>query len=209
MAECIANVTVTSFNRLQSTVACITALKQTRCPGWHLTVVDNNSVDGSVAYLQELYNDGVIDSLLLCKRNVGVAVAANLGWAAVPALYYVKLDNDVEVLRDDWLTTLIETAQSHPDAGCVGYYIEDSWPGLKADDGCFAVEYSVGSCVLIPQATHVKTVKKRPSFYILISKTAQYEYDKKHSAIEQYGPEYAQSLSNAQHAWVSRVPHRE
>ena len=92
MAECIANVTVTSFNRLQSTVACINALKKTRCPGWHLTVVDNNSVDGSVAYLQGLYNDGVIDSLLLCKRNVGVAVAANLGWAAVPALYYVKLD---------------------------------------------------------------------------------------------------------------------
>lgn len=156
MAECIVNVTVTSFNRLQSTVACINALKKTRCPGWHLTVVDNNSVDGSVAYLQGLYNDGVIDSLLLCKRNVGVAVAANLGWAAVPALYYVKLDNDVEVLRDDWLTRLVETAQSHPDAGCVGYYIEDSWPGLQADDDCFAVEYSVGSCVLIPQATHAR-----------------------------------------------------
>lgn len=156
MTECSVNVTVTSFNRLQSTAQCINALKKTRCPGWQLTVVDNNSVDGSVEYLKTLHSEGVINNLLLCKRNMGVAVAANLGWATVPAPYYVKLDNDVEVLREDWLTTLLETARSAPDVGCAGYYIEDSWPGLQADATSFAVEYSVGSCILIPQATHAR-----------------------------------------------------
>lgn len=154
MAECIVNVTVTSFNRCQSTINCINALKNTAFDGWHLTVVDNNSVDGSVESLKSLYAAGVIDTLLLCKRNMGVAVAANLGWDAVPAQYYVKLDNDVEVLRADWLTTLLTTAQSGPDIGCVGYYIDDAWPGVPEGAASFAVEYSVGSCILIPQSTH-------------------------------------------------------
>ena len=154
MPECIVNVTVTSFNRCQSTLNCINALKKTDCDGWHLTVVDNNSVDGSVECLRALHAEGIIDSLLLCKRNMGVAVAANLGWAAVPAQYYVKLDNDVEVLRPDWLTTLLQTAQSAPDIGCVGYYIEDAWPDVPEGAASFAVEYSVGSCILVPQATH-------------------------------------------------------
>ena len=154
MSECIVNVTVTSFNRCQSTLNCINALKNTDCVGWNLTVVDNNSVDGSVECLKALHAEGVIDSLLLCKRNMGVAVAANLGWAAVPARYYVKLDNDVEVLRADWLTTLLQAAQSAPDIGCVGYYIEDAWPDVPEGAASFAVEYSVGSCILVPQATH-------------------------------------------------------
>ena len=154
MPECIVNVTVTSFNRCQSTLKCINALKNTDCVGWNLTVVDNNSVDGSVECLKALHAEGVIDSLLLCKRNMGVAVAANLGWAAVPARYYVKLDNDVKVLRADWLTTLLQAAQSAPDIGCVGYYIEDAWPDVPEGAASFAVEYSVGSCILVPQATH-------------------------------------------------------
>ena len=84
---------------------------------------------------------------------MGVAVAANLGWAAVPASYYVKLDNDVEVLRADWLATLLQTAQSAPGIGCVGYYIDDAWPNVPQGAASFAVDYSVGSCILIPQAT--------------------------------------------------------
>lgn len=153
MAECMVNVTVTSFNRCQSTINCINALRKTKFDGWHLTVVDNNSVDGSVDCLKALHAEGFIDTLLLCKRNMGVAVAANLGWAAVPAPYYVKLDNDVEVLRSDWLTTLLQTVQSGVDIGCVGYYIDEAWPGVPAGATSFAVEYSVGSCILIPQAT--------------------------------------------------------
>ena len=153
MAECMVNVTVTSFNRCQSTINCINALKKTKCDSWHLTVVDN-SVDGSVDCLKALHAEGFIDTLLLCKRNMGVAVAANLGWAAVPAQYYVKLDNDVEVLRPDWLTTLLQTVQFGADIGCAGYYIDDAWPGVPEGAASFAVEYSVGSCILIPQATH-------------------------------------------------------
>ena len=70
MAECIVNVTVTSFNRCQSTINCINALKNTAFDGWHLTVVDNNSVDGSVESLKSLYAAGVIDTLLLCNNKL-------------------------------------------------------------------------------------------------------------------------------------------
>ena len=54
MTECMVNVTVTSFNRCKSTINCLNALKKTQYESWHLTEVDNNSVDGSVDCLKEL-----------------------------------------------------------------------------------------------------------------------------------------------------------
>ena len=154
MNDCLVNITVTSYNRREATKACLAALRaNTRLPVC-VTVVDNASVDGSQALLRELHASGVIDKLFLCADNVGVAVASNLGWAAVNAPYYVKLDNDVVVLRHDWLETLIDIAESQPGTGTAGYYIEATRPESLAGEASFTVSTCVGSCILIPQATH-------------------------------------------------------
>ena len=81
-------------------------------------------------------------------------MAANLGWASADLPYYVKLDNDVQVLREDWLATLITLSEKTPDAGTTGYYIEEERPESASGAPCFAVQHSVGSCVLISRAVH-------------------------------------------------------
>jgi len=116
-------------------------------------VVDNNSSDGSREYLVSLFEAGVIDRLFLCKYNVGVAVAANLGWAAVDTPYYVKLDNDVELLRADWLSNLIELSTQAPGTGSMGYYIEEQ-RDESSRGSFFDVSRSVGSCILISREVH-------------------------------------------------------
>ena len=153
VSDPLVNITVTSYNRLASTRRCLESLQGTSGIAYTLTVVDNASADGSVEYLQELLAAGRIDRLLLCRRNAGVSVAANLGWAAVDTPYYVKLDNDVELLRDDWLTTLVSLVENAPDTGTMGYYIEDERPESSRGPS-FAVAHSVGSCILIPRRVH-------------------------------------------------------
>jgi GT2 family glycosyltransferase len=118
-----------------------------------LTVVDNNSSDGSQEYLVSLLASKIIDSLFLCKYNTGVSVAANLGWSAVDTPYYVKLDNDVELLRPDWLSNLIELSALSPNIGSIGYYIE-TYRKESKQGAFFDVPHSVGSCILIPRKVH-------------------------------------------------------
>lgn len=147
------NITVTSYNRLNSTKKCIESVKQTEDVNYTLTVVDNNSSDGSQEYLVSLFETGAIDRLFLCKYNVGVSVASNLGWASIDTPYYVKLDNDVELLRSDWLSNLVELSEQAPDTGSMGYYIEPQ--RNKSESGLFFdVEHSVGSCILISREVH-------------------------------------------------------
>ena len=154
MSDILVNVTVTSYNRLECTKKCLEALRMTSGVPYCLTVVDNNSTDGSREYLEALHEAGQIRHLLLCRRNVGVAPAANLGWAAVDAPWYVKLDNDVEVLREDWLGRLLQLAERYPDSGTLGYYIEKHRAESDAGEPCFVEERSVGSCVLISREVH-------------------------------------------------------
>ena len=153
MAEPRVNITVTSYNRLASTRRCLESLRLTAGIGYTLTVVDNNSRDGSREYLISLYESGAIDRLFLCKYNVGVSVAANLGWAAVDTPYYVKLDNDVELLRSDWLNNLIELSIRAPGTGSIGYYIE-AQRDESSQGPFFDVPRSVGSCILISREAH-------------------------------------------------------
>jgi GT2 family glycosyltransferase len=153
MSEPQVNITVTSYNRLASTIRCLESLSLTAGVEYTLTVIDNNSSDGSRDYLVSSFEAGAIDRLFLCKYNVGVSVAANLGWAAVDASYYVKLDNDVELLRSDWLSNLIELSNRAPGTGTMGYYIE-AQRAESAHGPFFDVPRSVGSCILISREVH-------------------------------------------------------
>jgi GT2 family glycosyltransferase len=51
---------------------------------------------------------------------MGVAAAANLGWASVDAAYYIKLDNDVAILKRGWLAAILRVA-SDSTVGMAGY----------------------------------------------------------------------------------------
>jgi GT2 family glycosyltransferase/glycosyltransferase involved in cell wall biosynthesis len=155
------NIGIITFNRLEFTRQAIEALLiQTDHP-YTLTVVDNNSQDGTREYLREQHRRGIIKNLVLLEENVGVAKASNLAWNLEPeALYYMKLDNDIVIQKPGWLSRLVACCDAIPQAGAVGYNFEpvsypvkevNGWRVRVKDKGNLG-----GACILIPRRTHDK-----------------------------------------------------
>ncbi len=107
MANPVVNITIPVFNRYHLTQKTLLALRKT-APGisFAVTVVDNGSEQALRDRLVELHKDGIIDNLFLLPRNMGISCACNIGWRAVDAPYYMKLDNDMAVITPHWLENL-------------------------------------------------------------------------------------------------------
>lgn len=81
-----------------------------------LVVADNNSTDGSVAYIESCFEDRV--RVICLDRNYGFAEGYNRALAQVEADYYLLLNSDVLVGKD-WLSALEEWMDLHGDcAAC-------------------------------------------------------------------------------------------
>ncbi len=103
----LVNITIPVFNRYHLTQKTLLALRKT-APGisFAVTVVDNGSQPDLRQRLVELREDGIIDNLFLLPRNMGISCACNIGWRAVDAPYYMKLDNDMAAVTPLWLENL-------------------------------------------------------------------------------------------------------
>jgi len=79
-----------------------------------LTIIDNNSDDGTQEYLQ------TIDwaDIILNHRNYSINEAWNQGIKRLEAEYYILLQNDIEVIPN-WRNILINTANLDPQIGIV------------------------------------------------------------------------------------------
>jgi len=126
LAADIANITVATYNRLDCTKVCLESLRNHTRQHYSLTVVDNGSSDGTPAYLTAEHDAGRIENIVLLEQNMGVACAYNLGWSLVQAAYYLKVDNDVEFLRQDWLDVLIHRAASEQAIAMLGFGCNNS-----------------------------------------------------------------------------------
>lgn len=149
-----------TFNRLDFTKLTIESLKKATGYPFILTVIDNNSKDGTVEYLKELKNENFIKHLVLLKENLGVAKAANLGWKLENTDYYIKFDNDVTFENPNWLAPMVEIIDNVPEIGILAYKFEQQAFPLKTF-GKYQIQHKVngaigGACVLIPRRTHEK-----------------------------------------------------
>lgn len=153
------NICMVTYNRLALTRRAVESLLENTPESFTLHIVDNASTDGTREYLAALAAERRNVRVFSLRRNMGVAVGANVGWAAMPADYYIKFDNDIVVENPRWLATLIDLAEKNPEIGQVGHLCGD-WPyeikperlgggGLLNASGCVN-----GGCVLIPQKTH-------------------------------------------------------
>ena len=149
------NITVVTYNRLNLTQTCLTSLLNLTRGAFKVHVVDNGSSDGTREYLQSIHDPRL--KVILLGRNMGVSVAANVGWAAYEdAPLYVKLDNDVEILSPDWLDILIKYSENQ-DLGMIGYLflakhtvreitLQDGspfWDFSSCGGACCAISYRV------------------------------------------------------------------
>ncbi|MGQ9863104.1 MAG: glycosyltransferase family 2 protein [Bacteroidia bacterium] len=79
-------------------------------------VVDNRSIDGSLAMIQEKYPQVHV---IANKTNVGFAKANNQGIRIAQGEYILLLNPDT-VLQEDTLEVCLRFMESHPQAGAVG-----------------------------------------------------------------------------------------
>jgi GT2 family glycosyltransferase len=91
------------------------SLREQTFEDFDVTVVDNGSTDGSVAYLRERWPDVEIVEL---AENTGFPAAVNRGIEASAGEYIALLNNDIE-LSPDWMERLVAELDGDPDLGFV------------------------------------------------------------------------------------------
>ncbi|MBU1864567.1 MAG: glycosyltransferase, partial [Candidatus Omnitrophica bacterium] len=151
------NMCMLTYNRLEFTKQAIKGLLlNTRFP-YVITVVDNNSRDGTRDYLKTLQKKGIIKNLILLNKNIGVTKASNLAWHCEPnAEYYLKIDNDIVLQKKDWLMKMVEIIDAIPFIGVIGYNFEPvSYPVQVIKGFSLRLKHlNIGSaCILIPKRT--------------------------------------------------------
>lgn len=150
------NICMTCFNRLSLTKRAISSILEKTTYPYILTVMDNNSKDGTKEYLKDLFDKKLIDNLLLFNENIGVAKASNLGWQCENTDYYLKFDNDIEIQDSNWLSTMVDVIDNVQELGNIGCNVENnSYPITIYNNYSVRMKHSNigGACFLIPKRT--------------------------------------------------------
>ena len=154
------NITVVTYNRLPLTKICLHSLYQLTEEKYALHIVDNGSSDGTQDFLREFSKDKTNVTVHFLRHNMGVAVAANLGWAAMDADYYMKLDNDIQIISSQWLQVLRRTLEENSEVALAGHRCADWHESknvvLRNGEVFHSAIACNGGCILIPRRTHEK-----------------------------------------------------
>jgi GT2 family glycosyltransferase len=89
---------------------------------FEIIVVDNNSVDGSVAMLENYYKDKI--KLIINKDNLGFSKANNMGIKVSEGAYILLLNPDTLVMEDT-LQKMVDFMEINTNAGAVGVKMLD------------------------------------------------------------------------------------
>lgn len=112
-------VIILNWNGKSLTVDCLESLKAVRYQNYHVLLVDNGSVDGSVPYLRQRYPD--LDMVEIGK-NLGFAEGNNVGMriALEKGADYVLLLNNDTIADPSFISDLVEAAEADPGIGFAG-----------------------------------------------------------------------------------------
>lgn len=115
---------ILTWNAIGKTIKCLDSLFETdACVGNEIIVVDNASTDGTVVFLEGLALKNKI-TLIKNKKNLGYSKAVNIGIKAANANSDILLlNNDTELLSNDWLSRMFNAAYSKSDIGVLGVKI--------------------------------------------------------------------------------------
>ncbi len=110
-------IVILNYNGIHLLKKHLSSVVKTDYPNFDICVVDNGSTDDSVEYLKKEYpNIKIVKS----NTNLGFGKGNNLGVSSNPGYdAYVLVNNDVSVERN-WLSELVEVAESSKDIGAVG-----------------------------------------------------------------------------------------
>ncbi len=101
------SVVVVTYNNLPLSKACYQSLKKfTRYPNLEIIFVDNNSTDGTPAWLEEIRQQDQRIKIILNNVNYGFAKGNNQGLKIATGEYFVFLNNDT-IVTNNWLESLL------------------------------------------------------------------------------------------------------
>jgi GT2 family glycosyltransferase/glycosyltransferase involved in cell wall biosynthesis len=110
------SIVIPVFNQFRFTQACLASLQEHRGPDrFEVIVVDDCSTDETAEAISRI--PGIV--YLRNETNSGFIVSCNRGAQKARGKYLVFLNNDT-LVRDGWLTALVDTFAEGPDAGIVG-----------------------------------------------------------------------------------------
>ena len=109
------SVVVVTWNRAALLRNCLRSLRNQRGVALEILVVDNGSVDGSVAMVMSEFPEV---RLIRNQENRGFCAANNQGIAAATSEYIALLNNDAEA-EPGWAAALLETCLTDPAVGMV------------------------------------------------------------------------------------------
>ncbi|WP_420645724.1 glycosyltransferase family 2 protein [Candidatus Leptofilum sp.] len=107
------SIIVVNWNGRHHLQLCLSTLLAQTYPNFEIILVDNGSSDGSQTFVREHFPSV---QLIELPENVGFAQGNNVGIRASNAAYIATVNNDTKV-DPNWLTALVETAESNRNVG--------------------------------------------------------------------------------------------
>ena len=115
MAHCRFSVVIPNWNGLHFLDTCLNSLREQAYPDIEVIVVDNNSADGSQAFIRSEFPEV---RLIELSENRGFTGACNAGFEAATSEFVALLNNDTEVDRA-WAAEIVNAFNEHPEVGIV------------------------------------------------------------------------------------------
>jgi GT2 family glycosyltransferase len=125
------SIIIVNWNQKKALATCLSSLKnKTAYVGYDVIVVDNGSSDGSVQLVKEKFPWADIITL---NKNYGFSIGNNKGIVYAlkknnPA-YVLLLNNDTEIVQNEWLSKMVTVAEGESNVGIVGCKL--IYPGGK------------------------------------------------------------------------------
>jgi GT2 family glycosyltransferase len=118
----LVHVIVLNYNGKSHLEYCLPSIQSTDYSNYRIVVVDNNSTDGSIEYVEENFPS---IKLIQLNENLGWAGGNNVGVMYArecDAEYVVFANNDIRV-QNNWISGAVEAAESDCEVGFVGFNI--------------------------------------------------------------------------------------
>lgn len=154
------SVMMVTYNRLELTKQTVENLYNTIHEPFNFIIVDNNSTDETVEYLNKLNKEKNNIHLKLNNTNRGIAIGRNQALLIANKLntnWYVTIDNDV-LLPEGWLDECINILKANRGFGSIGVSFENTiYPIIKSNE--YEFEYKARgnlgtACTVFPKSTH-------------------------------------------------------
>lgn len=109
------SIIILTHNQLDITKQCLNSIRKHTPEAIELIIVDNNSTDGTVAYLQKQTDLKTIFN----EKNLGFAKGCNQGFGVATGDNILFLNNDT-VVTENWLGNMLRLLHSNAKIGLVG-----------------------------------------------------------------------------------------